>query len=102
MKISDLPGQSVWIGVGTPVIFDSTSETPGPVAHYVIVEVERVTEPTDRTPAMAIWRDGERERGVAAEGVLHHVMSLPPSGDAWLIRAGNAIGEKVGVTSRKR
>jgi hypothetical protein len=102
MKISDLPGQSVWLGEGTPVLFDTASEAPEPVGHYLIVEIERVTEPADGTPALAIWRDGDRERGVAAEGVLHHVMSLPPSGDAWIIRAGNAVGEKLGAISRKR
>ena len=102
MKIADLPGQSVWLGVGTPVLFDSTTDTPERIGHYLIVEIDRVTEPRDDLPPLAIWRDGERERGVDAASVAHHVMSLSPSGNAWIIRAGTALGEKVGVTSRKR
>ena len=102
MKITDLPGQSVWMGMGTPVLFDSLADTPEPIGHYLIVEVDRVTDPHDDLPALAIWRDGDRERGVDAASVVHHVMSLPPSGDAWIIRAGMAVGQKVGATSRKR
>lgn len=102
MKISELPGQSVWVDARTPVLFDTDTASPSPLAHHIIVEIVRVTQQTRVLPALAIWRDGKRERGVAATDVVHHVMSLPPAGDAWIVRAGTALGDKLGIARKTR
>jgi len=87
MKIEQLPGQYVWIETGTPIVHDTTGRAPRPLTRYQIVLIDRVTSPTDTRPQLAIWRDAEGEYGVEARSVVRHVMSLPPSGRAWIIRA---------------
>jgi hypothetical protein len=91
MKAADLPGQSVAIDPGTPVLFDTRRETPHEQGHYIVVRIDRVTEPNGETPALAVWHDADGEYGVEAKRVADHVMSLPPSGRSWLNRAADRI-----------
>lgn len=87
----DLPGQSVAIDPGTPVLSDSRRDTPHPQAHYIVVRIDRISDPEGDIPALAMWHDADGEYGVEAKRVADHVMSLPPAGQSWLNRAADRI-----------
>ncbi len=99
MKIEELPGQTVWIEGGTPVLYDSASADPAPVPRYNIVTIARVTPARECMPPLAIWVSGGRERGVDARQVANNVLSLPPSGNTWITRTADSI---VSAVSHRR
>jgi hypothetical protein len=99
MKFEDLPGQYVWLDPGTPIMITTNRDAPDSIARSIVVRIDRVTEPTDALPALAIWSDAEGEHGVEVDRVASHVMSLPPAGDSPVVRTGEAIAKRLGRRS---
>jgi hypothetical protein len=99
MKVADLPGQFVWLDTENPILVATDPDAPDRVARSIVVRIDRVTEPTDSLPALAIWSDAEGEYGVEADLVADHVVSLPPAGDSPVVRTGDAIARRLGRRS---
>lgn len=91
MRVSQLPGQFVWLDTGTPILYTTDPAAPERIERGIVVRIERVSEPTATRPALAIWSDAEGEHGVEARRAAREPMSLPLSGESPLIRASEKI-----------